>query len=574
MKLWKRIGALALSMVLCLCVLSGCSEEEQVALVENRLAVCVGDVPETLDPIYAEKESDQTILAHLYENLMRLSVDEEGNPTVTGGVAKDVTLETNYDGSVTYTFKLHSAKWSDGRSVRAGDFVYAWQRLANPLSYSPYAELLSVVVGYDEARAEGDMSKLQVTAKNDSTLVVVLDGNYDWFLTEVCTSPATMPLRKDIVQQLKTAAEEKNLQFAEQGIAVADRWWSDPMTLVTNGPYEVVAHDHGKEIVTVASERYHGEQKGPDEITFRFADNAGDAWKLYEAEKADVVWPLTQARLAELAADENWNGAPELDVYAVVFNGDIMQDKLVRQAMTMVIDRNALAAAAGATAKAAEGIVPPGVPDQENEEKKDFRTCEGPLLDNNPETYYDRCAQALELMAEAGYDSGEALGELEYLYEEGSINAVIAKNLCNMWQTGLGLNITPRGVESKELAAALRTGEYTVAGTNLSAVGNDAECFLMQWSTYSINNIARYSNSAYDTLMDIIATAPDGTARLGCLHDAEELLVEDYAIAPLFTKETTWELREPFAGVLRDARGWFSFADVYVEEIDNKETTK
>ena len=84
------------------------------------------------------------------------------------------------------------------------------------------------------------------------------------------------------------------------------------------------------------------------------------------------------------------------------------------------------------------------------------------------------------------------------------------------------------------------------------------------------DNVARYSNSAYDTLMAIIATAPDGTARLGCLHDAEELLVGDYAIAPLYTRETTWELREPFTGVLRDARGWFSFADVYTEQVDKK----
>ena len=564
MRVWKRFGAVALAVLMCLSLLTGCEKENPVE-EDRTLDVSVGSAPVTLDPIYAETVEDQTILVHLYENLMRRGVDENGQQTVVGGVAKDVTQETNYDGSVTYTFKLHSAKWSDGRSVRAGDFVYAWQRLANPLSHSPFAELLSVVEGYDEAREEGDMSKLQVTAKNDSTLVVVLDGNYEWFLTEVCTSPATMPLRKDIVQQLKTAADEKNLEFAEQGIITAERWWSDPEALVTNGPYEVVECDYGKKMVTAFSDHYHGDSDGPQELTFHFADSVEKGWAFYEEGAVDAVWPLPEVRLAEREAEETWVGVPELGTYAALFNCDVLQDGLVRQAMTLVIDRVSLAARAGVTAVAAEGIVPPGVPDSE---KEDFRSCKGALVDNDPETYYDRCAQALQLLAEAGYDSGADLGEMEYLYEDSGNNGAVAHALCNMWQTGLGLQITPRGVTKQELWAALRTGEYSIAGADLTAAGNDAECFLMKWSTYSTDNVVRYSNSAYDTLMAIIATAPDGTARLGCLHDAEELLVGDYAIAPIYTRETAWELREPWTGILRDPRGWFSFAGVYAEKAE------
>jgi oligopeptide transport system substrate-binding protein len=71
-----------------------------------------------------------------------------------------------------------------------------------------------------------------------------------------------------------------------------------------------------------------------------------------------------------------------------------------------------------------------------------------------------------------------------------------------------------------------------------------------------------YENSAYDTLMTIIAKAADGTARMGCLHDAEALLLEDYALSPLYTKGTDWELRNDLMGAVRDARGWFSFANV------------
>lgn len=33
---------------------------------------------------------------------------------------------------LTYTYKLHHYKWSDGSAVTADDFVYAWERLVNP----------------------------------------------------------------------------------------------------------------------------------------------------------------------------------------------------------------------------------------------------------------------------------------------------------------------------------------------------------------------------------------------------------------------------------------------------------
>jgi oligopeptide transport system substrate-binding protein len=49
---------------------------------------------------------------------------------------------------------------------------------------------------------------------------------------------------------------------------------------------------------------------------------------------------------------------------------------------------------------------------------------------------------------------------------------------------------------------------------------------------------------------------------MGCLHDAEALLLGDYALSPLYTSGTAWELRDTLTGACRDDRGWFSFAGV------------
>ena len=549
---FKRLAALLLPAALCISMLAGCSKAGEGL----SLSVCAGAALETLDPIYAESTGDQTILVHLYENLMRVTADGSGGTTVVPGMAKSVDQEENHDGTVTYTFRLRSAKWSDGQSVKASDFVYAWQRLADPASHSPYAELLSVVSGYDEARAAGDMELLQVSAKNDTTLVVVLNGTYDWFLKEVCTSPATMPLRMDVVQRLKNAA----VQSSEDTDAAADPWWADPTALVTNGPYLATGYEVGMSLTVSANERYYGDQNGPRDLTFHFAD-AAEAEMLYEGKTVDAVCTLTEERLAELAADENWSAVPELGAYTVLFNcrQDLFSDVLIRQAMNLAVDRNALAQIAGVTARAAEGLVPSGVPENET---GDFRAVGGALLDNDPETYDDRCAQAKALLEEAGYDRGTDLGQLEYLYVDEGTNGLVALALCQQWQDVLAIQVTPRGMTEQELWAALRTGDYMLAGVDLDAAGNDAECFLMDWTSDSQNNVVGYENSAYDTLMTIIANAADGTARMGCLHDAEELLLMDYALGPLYTRGTAWELRDGLTGAFRDARGWFCFSGV------------
>lgn len=548
----KRLAALILSVTLCAALLAGCAGEEDAA----NLSVCVGAAPQSLDPIYAQESGDQTILAHLYENLMRVTTDVSGQRTIAGGMAKKVEQEENRDGTITYTFRLRNARWSDGRSVRAGDFVYAWQRLADPATASPYASLLSMVAGYEEARAAGNMELLEVTAKNDSTLVVVLSSRCDWFLEEVCTSTATVPLRQDVVQRLKTAAAEAS----QEGGRTALRWWWNPTTLVTNGPYQAVEYQEGKALTANTSERYYDNISGPSSLVFHFADTPEEAWALYEAEAVDVVWPLPDSRLTELANNEGWTPLPELSTYAVLLNcgQDLLANPLVRKAFCLAIDRGALAGPAGVSARIAEGVVPPGVPETGTE--KDFRTAGGPLLELED---YD-AAEAQAALAEAGYDSGESLGELTYIYVDEGFNGKIAEAVCRMWQEVLQVQVTPRALTEKAFALALQNGDYLLAGREVTAPGNDAECFLSQWVTGDKRNLIQYANSAYDTLLAVAAGA-DGTARLGCLHDAEELMLLDYALAPLYTRVTDWTLREDLTGIWQDPRGWFGFAGAAVK---------
>ena len=557
MKHWKRRLALFLTAALCAAALSGCGQSGDAM----ELSVCVGDAPEDLDPIYASETADQTVLVHLYENLMRRTA-----AGVTEGMARSAESEENPDGTVTWTFQLRNAEWSDGRQVMAADFVYAWQRLADPANGSPNGALLSVVAGYDAVQETGDATLLQVTAEDDHTLVVVLNGNYSWFLSEVCTSPATMPLRQDLVdgtaepEETAEAAGEETAE-AEAGAAEATPWWSDLSALVTNGPYQVSGCQAGETLTLTASETYYDDISGPQTLTFHFAETAEEGQALYDEGAVDFLGALPEEQMAALVEEESPKLTPELGVQAVVFNcaQDTLMDARVRLALSLVIDRAAAAEAAGPAARAAEGLIPPGVPESE---EADFRATGGALLDNAPEHREKLAEQARALLEEAGYANVQDLGQLEYLYVDEGNGAAVARTLVDAWRSALGLQVTARAVTAEELAAALGDGTFSLAGTEVRALGNDAECFLLQWASTSQENVSRYANSAYDTLLSVIAGAEDETARLGCLHDAEALLLEEGAVAPLYTTVTAWTLRDGLTGVLRDGRGWFSFTGV------------
>ena len=60
----------------------------------------------------------------------------------------------------------------------------------------------------------------------------------------------------------------------------------------------------------------------------------------------------------------------------------------------------------------------------------------------------------------------------------------------------------------------------------------------------------------------MIRSASDESVRQACLHDAEQLLLEDGALVPLYVDETCWMLRESCSGLQRDSLGHFYFQAV------------
>ena len=549
MKMWKRMAAMGLCLALAAGTLAGCGGGSAPGLA---LRLSMGQEAGSYDPIRVETAEAETVIVHLYENLLRKAPDTSGGTTLASGVAKKYDMEENYDGTVTYTFHLRQAKWSDGQTVTAGDFVYAWQRLADPVTNSPSASLLSAVAGYDEVRSSGDVSKLRVSAEGELTFVVTLLGKCDWFLEDVCTDPATMPLRQDNLQTLKEEAIQENLQAEERGETGTRNWASDPTRLVTNGPYTASRGEEG-ELILTRSETYVGGVSGPEELRFLFHDSPEAAWETYAAGEADFVSPLPRAEI-EAKAESDWAGAALSQTTVLLFNtqGEVFPDVQARKAFSLAIDRQALSDLTALVSRPAEGLVPYGVPDENGE---DFRTQGGDLVGESGTE--EALAEANALLGESGYGSSAVP---RFVYEDTEENAALADALWKAWMKGLKVRLERVPLSADELREALSAGDYDIALTDIRGNALDAESFLDLWRGDSPENVAGYENGAYDTLLKVIRSASDEKARQGCLHDAEALLLDDCPVAPLLFTASAWEAREGLVGILRDGRGFFSFA--------------
>ena len=277
MNIWKRGVCLLLTLVMA-AALAGCGTRRE----PQTLRVCLPELPGTLDPAMVTTDSERIVVSHLYENLMKLSSDGQGGSRVEAGAARKYTCTDNNDGTQTYTFTLRDMKWSDGQKVTAADFVYAWQRLADPATASPNAALLEMVAGYRQVRSSGDVSKLQVSAPEENTFVVTLSNRCAYFLSAVCTAAATMPVRSE---------QPKN-------------WQADPTALCTNGAYRISEWKNGLLTATVPENYYDQRRLQMSTLVFRFETDAAMRTELLKKNEVDFVLGLSQEELAD--EPETW----------------------------------------------------------------------------------------------------------------------------------------------------------------------------------------------------------------------------------------------------------------------------
>lgn len=540
----KRSLALLLVVVLAMSTaLSACGKKDSgkdpagtdgsdTPAVATTFSVVSGPEPDTIDPALNSSVDGGTMINHVFEGLTRLGTD---GVTYEGGQAEK--WDVSEDG-LTYTFHLRDGlKWSDGSDLTANDFVYSWNRAVNPDTAADYEYMFDVVKGYED-------KALDVVAQDDKTLVVTLNNMCPYFL-ELCAFPAFFPVKQDVIE------------------SAGESWTLDASTYIGNGPYKLKEWQHDSYILMEQNENYWDVANlGPKEIKFVLMSDPSAQLAAYES--GDVLF-IDDVPTSEIAAQKELDDfymEGQLGVSFVTYNtqNEYLSNPLLRKALTLAVDRTYLVEQImQAGQQPASAFIPTGLSDADL--TQEFRTVGGDYY--NPTDYEGNVELAKQALEEAGYPNGEGLPTLTYLTNEAGANVDVAEALQDMWAK-IGVNVTVDTQEWNVFQETRKNGEFEISRGGWLGDYNDPVTFLDMWVTGGGNNDAQWSNSEYDALVKKVKTTADSAERMQYMHDAEDLIFDDWMLCPLFFTVDLYKLSPKVDGFFSSKLGFkfFKYASV------------
>jgi len=530
----KKVLALTLAMLLCASMLAGCGKSEEEQQIEQQtteqesadntngigmtsedckgkvLAWNVGVDSASFDPANSISADSKSVINNTLEGLMR-NTGEGAAPAMAQQMPEE---KVNEDGTVTLTYTLREATWSDGQPVTAGDFAFAWKRCADPENQMSNAYLMSVLANYDDIAAGlADIEELGVKAVDDTTLEVTLKQPTAYFNELLCL-PAFMPLREDV--------------------AGTDSSWSkDPQRAVANGPFVFAGYTEGKELILKKNDNYWNKDTvAMDYIVARMLDEqmapVGMAFGDISMTAGTVEQPQAQTDTAgntvevpQLAETIEASSVDSNRIVSLVVNANTgnsyLKDAKVRAALSQTLDRTAAAQAAGGDAVAKPAL--------------SLSTQAGDILSAQPDTQ-----AALEAVEAVEAKDEDKSIEIVYLGNEQTQAAL--ETVKSAWES-LGFSVTLTAQDPQTFTLSRNSLQYSdVLCSVWDADVQDQQLYLQPYLSSNMQSGCGYSNPEFDQLM-LDAIQGEQAQRQSALTDAEKLLLSDAYVMPLYRQMVT-----------------------------------
>ena len=459
--------------------------------------------PATLDHHKTSTVAEANLLRDLYEGL----VTEDAAGEVIPGAAESWTIS---DDGLTYTFTLREdAKWSNGDTVTSDDFLFAFQRIMDPMTAAGYASVLFPILN-SEAATSGDVTpdQIGVAAPDPRTLVITLNSPTPYFL-ELLTHQTGKPLHRASVEE-----------FGDE--------FTKPGNLVTNGAFMLESFVPNDKIVMVKNPNFHDAANvSIDRIEWIPFEDRSACLRRFEAGEVHICSDVPAEQMTYMNENfpDNLRVAPYLGTYYlnIKVGKDKLADPRVRQAISMVIDRDFIADQVWqGTMIPAYSLVPPGIGNY---------VADAPELDYADMDLLDREDAAIALLEEAGVDPASLELDMRYNSSENHKNtlAAVSDMLSN-----IGITSSLTEMEGTGYFNYLREGgDFDLARAGWIGDYSDPQNFLFLNETGVSFNYPGWSNADYDAKMAEAAQETDLAARAAILAEAEEIFLAELPTIPI-----------------------------------------
>lgn len=482
--------------------------------------------PTNLDPQWAWDTHTTGAIKQLFSSVVEL----DPNLDIAPGCAHSWEV---LDDGCRYVFHLRAdVRWSDGTPLTAGDFEFAWKRLAGLQAITATGYLLHDVKGARALhRGESvDPDTVAVRAIDAYTLEVELEAPTAYFLQLVAFTPAS-PVPRHMVR-----AHGLN--------------WASADRIVTNGPFRLEAWRPGGPLTLARDPGFYGQATGNvQRVELSWGGDSQAALAAYAAGDLDVLHllPADVDRARRQHAGDYFS-APALHTLYLGFDltRPPFDDARARWAFALAADPETLAdkVLRGHSFPATGGFIPPDVPGH----------AAGIALRHDPE-------QARAFLAEAGYPGGRGLPAVGLLASRGREHE--CAYLCDQWSRHLGVSV------------AFETPDWETFQRRLNA-DPPPPLFLYGWvadypdpdNCLRLSPVCRraaWCNPTFAGLVEAARHVANRADRLRMYQEADRLLIDDAVVVPLAYGRLhflvkPWVTRYPTA----PAKLWF-WKDVVVE---------
>ena len=491
----------------CTLAVTGCQPQvSRPPCPEGKTCLAWGNNTEagSLDPQKATLVDEFAIIADLFTGLFTDS------PEATPIPALAQSYSVSPDG-LTWTFRLKPSTWSDGRPVTANDFVFAYRRILEPATASGYAYLLYLIrngQAVNEAKAAPET--LGVRALDDLTLELRLEHPAP-YLPALLKHQSFFPVPAHTVKAHGDA-------------------WTRPENFVGNGAFRLVDWKLGDHIRVVKNPAFYDPASVcVDQIDYFPTPDSVMAERRVARGELDLNTNFQSSRVQRLrdTLPGYVRAYPALATSYIALNTEgvpAFRDIRVRRALSMAVDRDFITGKLmRAGQKPAYSFVPPATAGHGQGVR--LRWADMPLE--------KRQAEARRLLAEAGYGPGNPLS-IEIKVVNSPDNLLLSQAVAADW-TALGLKVSTVQNEGQIAFAAYRQKDFQVGMMSWYADFNDPLTFLGLFrSDTGQQNYSAYANPRYDALLDKADLEPDAQKRGRILAEAEQLLLDEEGILPVF----------------------------------------
>ena len=456
--------------------------------------------PPTLDPHLSGDTTSAGVVVEIYSGLVALNTELQLVPDIAE------RWEISEDGK-TYTFYIReNARFQDGKPITASDFKWSLERAASPETASPVADTyLSDIIGVDDV-LEGETTDIAgVRVIDDRTLQIEIDAPKAYFLAKM-TYPTAYVLDRENVE------------------AGGDSWTDAPNG---SGPFRLAEYRVGESIVLERNENFYLEPPYLDSVIMNLA--GGQAMAMYENDEIDItgVGLFELERVLDPAEPLNKElviAPPSFTTFYIGFNAEEppFDDPKFRQALTHAVDKDLIANEVLSTlVTPAFGVLPPGFPGY---------NADLVGLEYDPEL-------ARQLLSESKYADAETRPRIVVTMPgTGGSIGLDMEVVIEMWRQELGVEVEIQQVEWATYLQDLNANRFQAfGGSGWQADYPDPQDFLdILFHTDSKQNHFSYSNPELDAILEQARTEPDVERRVEMYHQAEDLIVQDAPILPLW----------------------------------------